>query len=829
MAMSDVRPPRHRTRPAAPPPEEESTWTLPTTPIAAGFAVLSAATALAGVVQGTLWLFYLLIAIGLIVGTGMLLRQLRTPPPLVALGELFALLCLITMSFSGNGILLILPGPQALADIGDVLHRSVAAVQTEVPPVPADQPILCLVVIAIGLVAVVVDMLAVEAKAPAASGLVLLCVYAVPASLADEMLPWWSFVLGAAAFATLLAVDGRAKHKAWRGRRTGLPGYAQGAPSHEASGVVIVSIVLALIVGGTFTVIGTVGRLPGGGAGGDEGGPFGLKPYTKLAGLLTGQTNVEFFRVSGLKDEDYLRLVTLDRYVDNDGWEVGTPIGGGGQLGPQDLADTSAVGGPVTTITIQPNQFKDQWAPVFGRPKQVGGLGSEWRWDPTAQTLWAPGMQQFGTYVEQARLATPSAEQLRAEGVVDESHVDQRYRQQIQVSPKVKSLINQVTGGLTSTFDKVRALTLYLNDGENGFKYSLDATQKDTTVSKLDDFLFNTKTGFCEQYASALAAMTRSMGIPTRVAIGFTPGVPYNGDPSVKTITGGDAHAWVEVNFPDYGWVRFDPTPAGTRVVSPPYMNDNTQSSGSDSLPSTTGSSGPTSTAAPHSTAPSAAAPVNPQNDADSSVLNPTAPPVWLTGVVFAAAIALTALLTRGRRPRKASGTAAARRRRWQPPKWSTPAAIGVWALVVLLLASYLSWWLTGFLLLVLVCVSPAAIRAWRRRTRLHQVAALGAEAAAAAWAEVLAESVDRGSTVSPTETVRATGRRLARDHELDEPGREALRQVITAVEGSWYGGRETADPSLVTAVEQLRASLHRSAPLAFTARVLPRSVVNRR
>jgi transglutaminase-like putative cysteine protease len=822
MTASDVRPPQHRPRPPAAPPPEEAAWTLPATPIAAGFAVLCAATALAGVVQGTLWLFYLLIAIGLIVGTGMLLRQLRTPPPLVALGELFALLCLLTMSFSTNGILLILPGPQALADIGDVLHQSVAAVQTEVPPVPADSPILCLIVIAIGLVTVVVDMLAVEAKAPAASGLVLLCVYAVPASLADEMLPWWSFVLGASAFATLLAVDGRAKHKAWRGRRTGLPGYNQGTPSHEASSVVIVSVVLALIIGGSFTVIGTVGRLPGGSAEGDGSGPFGLKPYTKLAGLLTGQTNVEFFRITGLKDEDYLRLVTLDKYVDNDGWQVGAPIAGGDQLSGHDL-DGSAAGGQFTKITIQPNQFKDQWAPVFGRPKQVQGLGSEFRWDPTAQTLWSPGAEQFGSYVEDAQLAMPSADQLRAEGVVGESHVDARYRQPLAVSPKIKSLINQITGGYSSTFDKVRALTLYLNDGENGFKYSLDATQKDTSISKLDDFLLNTKTGFCEQYASALAAMTRSMGIPTRVAIGFTPGVPYNGDPNMKTITGGDAHAWVEVNFPDYGWVRFDPTPAGTRVVSPPYMNDSTQSS-SETLPSTTGSAGPTSTAATHSSAPASAGAVDSQNAADTSIFNPTAPPVWVTAVVFLGTIVLTVLLSRGRR-RKPTAPGP----RWRPPPWLIPVVLGGWALVVLLLSSYLSWWLTGFLVLVLACVTPAAVRAWRRHSRLQQVAALGSEAAAAAWAEVLAESVDRGSAVSSTETVRAIGRRLAREHELDEAGREALRQVITAVESSWYGGRETADPALVAAVDELRASLHRAAPLAFTARVLPRSVVSRR
>jgi len=223
------------------------------------------------------------------------------------------------------------------------------------------------------------------------------------------------------------------------------------------------------------------------------------------------------------------------------------------------------------------------------------------------------------------------------------------------------------------------------------------------------------------------------------------------------------------------------------------------------------------------------AAPTSTENDANTSLLNPTAPPLWVMALLFLVALAASVLLALF--GRKLSGGAPPKLKlpRWLPPRWLLPAAVGAWAVVVLLLASYVSWWLTGFLAVVLVCVAPAAIRAWRRRVRLHLIAELGAEAANAAWAEVLAESVDRGTAVSPTETVRATGRRLAREHELDEPGREALRQVITAVEGSWYGSRGSVDPSLVSAVSELRASMHRTAPLAFTAKVLPRSVVPRR
>jgi hypothetical protein len=431
--------------------------------------------------------------------------------------------------------------------------------------------------------------------------------------------------------------------------------------------------------------------------------------------------------------------------------------------------------------------------------------------------------------VEQAQLTPPTQEQLRSEGVVDDSQVDPRYRAPIQVDQRIKNLIAQVTGRLTTTFDKVRALTQYLNSGENGFSYSLDATPQDPNAPRLDDFLFNTKKGFCEQYASALAAMTRSMGIPTRVAIGFTPGVSVNGDATERTITGGDAHAWVEIHFPDYGWVRFDPTPAGSRVVPPPYMSDTSPSDSNAAGPSTSGSSGPSVTTAPHASSSAAAAPTDTQNDASTSALDLASPQLWAMALLLLVALVVSVLLGLfGRNP--SDGTPARMKLpRWLPPQWLLPAAVVAWSLVVLVLASFVSWWLTGLLAVVLIAVSPAAIRAWRRRVRLRLIATLGSEAAEAAWAEVLAESVDRGSVVSMTETVRATGRRLAREHELDEPGREALRQVITAVEGSWYGGRDSVDPALVSAVSELRASLHRTAPLAFTARVLPRSVVNRR
>ncbi|HEX4705675.1 MAG TPA: DUF3488 domain-containing protein, partial [Pseudonocardiaceae bacterium] len=191
-------------------------------PAMGAIASICSATAISGVVTGLGWLSYSIVSVVVCVAAGTALRAVRVPGPLIWIGQLFVLLCLTVTLFTNSGFLVVLPGPTALHDLGTVFSQAGTDIQVGIPPVAADQPILCLIVLSIGGVAIAVDTLAVTAKVPAAAGLILLCVYAVPASLDDQLLPWWSFVLGAAAFTTMLAVDGVQRHQAWRGK-LGLP------------------------------------------------------------------------------------------------------------------------------------------------------------------------------------------------------------------------------------------------------------------------------------------------------------------------------------------------------------------------------------------------------------------------------------------------------------------------------------------------------------------------------------------------------------------------------------------------------------------------------
>jgi hypothetical protein len=93
------------------------------------------------------------------------------------------------------------------------------------------------------------------------------------------------------------------------------------------------------------------------------------------------------------------------------------------------------------------------------------------------------------------------------------------------------------------------------------FDYSLDVRPK-ADANALVDFLTKTRTGFCQQFAAAMAILVRELGIPARVAVGFRPG-SQSGD--TFTVSTEDTHSWVEVLFPGYGWLPFEPTPGGWR------------------------------------------------------------------------------------------------------------------------------------------------------------------------------------------------------------------------------------------------------------------------
>jgi LPXTG-motif cell wall-anchored protein len=136
----------------------------------------------------------------------------------------------------------------------------------------------------------------------------------------------------------------------------------------------------------------------------------------------------------------------------------------------------------------------------------------------------------------------------------------------------VYSLARRLTAHTAGEYGAVRAIERHLRSG----RYSYNESPPRRTLP-LRAFLFRDRAGYCQQFSGAMALMLRTIGIPARVAAGFSPGVPsQNG--SGWLIRDLDAHSWVEVYFKGIGWVPFDPTPAAAPAHS--------QSPGGGSLPS---------------------------------------------------------------------------------------------------------------------------------------------------------------------------------------------------------------------------------------------------
>jgi transglutaminase-like putative cysteine protease len=126
------------------------------------------------------------------------------------------------------------------------------------------------------------------------------------------------------------------------------------------------------------------------------------------------------------------------------------------------------------------------------------------------------------------------------------------------VTDRTVALADSLSAPGASTYQTVMAMQAWL--GQH-VQYDLDAPVPAEGIDAVDDFLFESRLGFCEQIASALAVMLRTQGVPARLATGYVPG-ERDRLSGVWKVRASDAHAWVEVWFPQTGWQAFDPTAA---------------------------------------------------------------------------------------------------------------------------------------------------------------------------------------------------------------------------------------------------------------------------
>jgi transglutaminase-like putative cysteine protease len=160
-----------------------------------------------------------------------------------------------------------------------------------------------------------------------------------------------------------------------------------------------------------------------------------------------------------------------------------------------------------------------------------------------------------------SNLPTISPSDLRKAPSAFPEPIHAAYLQLPALDPRIPKLAADVTATARNEYDKASAIRSYLI---SHYSYTLDLSGSHGT-DPLANFLFVRRSGHCEYFATAMTVMLRSIGIPSRYVTGFLPG-EYNDLGGDYIVRESDAHSWVEVYFPIYGWVTFDPTPSGNEM-----------------------------------------------------------------------------------------------------------------------------------------------------------------------------------------------------------------------------------------------------------------------
>ena len=250
-------------------------------------------------------------------------------------------------------------------------------------------------------------------------------------------------------------------------------------------------------------------------------------------------------------------LVTLLRQTQDLPAVIGPNDVDRGQPGtPGQAREMEAIRGEIARLARQRGIIATVTPDADGRVATLRLTGPVPRYDDV-EGVYAPQPMPVGTpYRVLAARPDARADDLRAVTAPAPAWLNDRYLALPDSLPeRVRALATTITEGKTTAYDKVRALEQSLRT----LPYDDTTTGAPAGQDVVDYFLFDLRRGHCEYFASALAVMARSLGIPARVVTGFNPGEAEAGS---RLIRERNAHAWVEIYFENYGWVSFEPTPS---------------------------------------------------------------------------------------------------------------------------------------------------------------------------------------------------------------------------------------------------------------------------
>ncbi len=759
--------------------------------VAAACAVILASVSLYPIFTGAGWFFAGCGAACVVALTGTATRLRRLPVAVTLLAGAAALLLYLNLVFANaRSLFHLLPTPGSLAALWHTAGQGFNQASAYAPPVPGLRGMVLLAAAGIGIAALLTDLIAVRLGSAALAGLPLLLLFTEPFTLSVSrgvVGTTLAFCLGVGGYLALLSSEGRDRIRALE-QTDAAEHYAPDTRPLAAAGrrvgtaSVLLALCLPLFIPGLH-VTRLFGGQPGiGGKGGGGAAAAGFpNPNVQLSQELTeAKPSVVLTYTS--TNPDYLQLYVLDKLTDNAGWQLSqreSLVPASPRLpAPPGLTETAGVAGERTSITIARGVGNDELSALpVPFPATSISVKGDVRADRATLMVLDSGVSLSGLSYTVTSLSEAPDGQLLSAAPTAAASIASHYLTVPAGYGPMRALAQSVVraAGAKSQYQEAVALQNWLAAGP--FKYDLKAPTV-LTAAGLANFL-STKKGYCQQFSYAMAVFARLLGIPSRIAYGFTPGTPNA--TRTFTVTTHDAHAWPELYFQGYGWLRFEPTPSGSNGQGTAYPPAYSITPG--------GVSGPPGLAP---------GPVSSQGATASGGAVSRALPPNLRQLLGNQGL---------------GGTTAS-------PGRDTVSPWEIFGLVVAGLA-------------VLALIAPWCLRLvvrrlrWRRggRTRIR---ARDIAWAHAAWQELRDDLVDYGAGYQPSESPRAAAARAGAELVLTGTARAALGRIAMAEERARYAPAPADGSGLRADSVTVRRAIAAAVPrgVRWRARLLPASVL---
>ena len=552
------------------------------------------------------WIRPTLAMVFAVVVVGILARMLTSSWVAIAGAQLVGVVLSAGWLYGRGHLWHSLPTVDTVLAFNNLLVEARETIQNYAAPAPTNRGVTLAIGLAIGLVATLVDHLAVMRRSPALAGLPLLTAFLISASNSGASLHPMFFVAAGALWLLMLGRQGIASLRRWSttvpmsttgARHTddhdGAYGYAAVGRTLAVAGLVAAVAVPVLIP--HFPpryLIDGLGR--SGNSTGFSDGQIALTSTLDLTKSLKNPSKVPVLSyTTNAAILTPLRVGVLDTYVE-DNWRPDRAEVEYGRRSSVDPPPDLAPGVPRETYRVSVEDSRVQ-APQIAAPTPLvsADLGRV-TWGLDRDTSVATVTRSVRSYSFSYLALNPTQESLAQDRRGGTGGFRAR---DLQVDPASQDVLSQLVDDVVpqdaSRIEAARAIQKYLRvDG--GFSYSLtvpetvkNAFGQDERPDAITLFL-RSKVGYCVQFATAMVMMAREAGIPARMAIGYLPGAADRG---TYTVRASDAHAWPELYFEDIGWLRFEPTPSGTQnTIAPPYSLAPTTPGGED--PSTSSATG---------------------------------------------------------------------------------------------------------------------------------------------------------------------------------------------------------------------------------------------